>query len=71
MSRRELTPEQRREIAQYVEDRLDARLRVTPWYDARGWDALPVGIVVFIFFGLVLGIACVVPEIVQSWRSLG
>lgn len=65
-----LTPEARREVARYIEDRLDDRLRVTPWYDARGWDAWPITIVILGAITAVLGIAGVLPSIILEWQKV-
>lgn len=67
---KKLTYEQRQELAQYVEDRLDSRLRVTPWYDARGWDAVPITMVAGAVVATTLLIAGTVPLIIGEWQKV-
>lgn len=67
---KQLTPETRKEIADYINDRLDYRLRITPWYDARGWDALPITMVILGAIGVGLAVASVLPSIILEWQKV-
>lgn len=67
---KQLTPDQRKEIADYIEDRIENRLTVTPWYDARGWDAWPITMSVLGVIAAALGTAYVLPAIILEWQKV-